>query len=46
MMRRRDATPCAAASNKVAHEDEQENDAAEKEVQDLKHELGGQESTI
>jgi len=41
MMRLRDATLCATVSNKVAHEDGQGKDAAEKEVQDLKRELGG-----
>ena len=40
MMRLRDATLRAAAANKVALEAEQRKDAAEKEVQDLKRELG------
>jgi len=35
MMRLRDATLCAVASNKVAHEDEQGNDAAEKRCRTL-----------
>jgi len=44
MMRLRNAALCASASNKVAHEDEQGKDAAEKEVQDLKRELGGKKA--
>ena len=40
MMRLRDATLCAAAASKVALEAEQRKIAAEKEVQDLKRELG------
>jgi len=40
MMRLRDATLRAAAANKVALEAEQRKDSAEKEVQDLKRELG------
>jgi len=39
MMRLRDATLCAAASNKVTHEDEQGKEAAETELQDLKREI-------
>jgi len=41
MMQLRDATPCAAAANKVVLEAEQGKDANKKEVQDLKAELGG-----
>jgi len=41
MMQRRDATLHAAAANKVALEAEQHKNATEKEVQDLKRELGG-----
>jgi len=40
MMRLRDATLRVAAANKVALEAEQQKDAPEKEVQDLKRELG------
>ena len=41
MMRPRDARKRASAANKVAPEAEQAKDAAEQEVEDLQHALGG-----
>ena len=46
MMRLRDATLHAAAANKVTLEAEQRKDVAEKEVQDLKRELGGKRPRV
>jgi len=46
MIRLKDATLRAAAESQVALEAEQRKDAAEKEVQDLKRELGGKRPRV